>query len=58
LNLDSRQPEIEKVISKKLQLPILHLPQLIALALGISPHLLGLERHIVSTKPVLEKLGL
>ncbi|BAZ16071.1 hypothetical protein NIES4071_79460 [Calothrix sp. NIES-4071] len=57
LNLDSRQPEVEKVIGKKLGLPILHLPQLIALALGISPKELGLERHIVSTKPVLEKLG-
>ncbi|BDA66374.1 hypothetical protein RIVM261_052040 [Rivularia sp. IAM M-261] len=57
LNLDSRQPEVEKVIGKKLGLPILHLPQLIALALGISPKQLGLERHIVSTKPVLEKLG-
>ena len=57
LNLDSRQPEVEKVIGKKLGLPILHLPQLIALALGISPRELGLERHIVSTKPVLEKLG-
>jgi succinate dehydrogenase / fumarate reductase cytochrome b subunit len=58
LNLDSRQPEVEKVIGKKLGLPILHLPQLIALALGVSPELLGLERHIVSTKPVLEKLGI
>jgi succinate dehydrogenase / fumarate reductase cytochrome b subunit len=57
LNLDSRQPEVEKVIGKKLGLPILHLPQLIALALGISPKELGLERHIVSTKPVLQKLG-
>ncbi|MFM7364676.1 MAG: CoB--CoM heterodisulfide reductase iron-sulfur subunit B family protein [Cuspidothrix sp.] len=57
LNLDSRQPEVEKVISQKLGLPILHLPQLIALALGVSPKELGLERHIVSTKPVLEKLG-
>jgi succinate dehydrogenase / fumarate reductase, cytochrome b subunit len=57
LNLDSRQPEVEKVIEKKLGLPILHLPQLIALALGVSPQELGLERHIVSTKPVLEKLG-
>jgi succinate dehydrogenase / fumarate reductase cytochrome b subunit len=58
LNLDSRQPEVEKVIGQKLGLPVLHLPQLIALALGISPQELGLERHIVSTKPVLEKLGL
>jgi succinate dehydrogenase / fumarate reductase cytochrome b subunit len=57
LNLDSRQPEVEKVIGQKLGLPILHLPQLIALALGINPKELGLERHIVSTKPVLEKLG-
>ncbi|MBK1988658.1 CoB--CoM heterodisulfide reductase iron-sulfur subunit B family protein [Sphaerospermopsis aphanizomenoides BCCUSP55] len=58
LNLDSRQPEVEKVIGKKLGLPVLHLPQLIALSLGVSPELLGLDRHIVSTKPVLEKLGL
>ena len=57
LNLDSRQPEVEKVIGEKLGLPILHLPQLIALALGVSPKELGLNRHIVSTKPVLEKLG-
>jgi succinate dehydrogenase / fumarate reductase cytochrome b subunit len=57
LNLDSRQPEVEKVIGQKLDLPILHLPQLIALALGVSPKELGLERHIVSTKPILEKLG-
>jgi succinate dehydrogenase / fumarate reductase, cytochrome b subunit len=58
LNLDSRQPEVEKVIGEKLNLPIIHLPQLVALALGVSPQDLGLERHIVSTRPVLEKLGL
>ena len=58
LNLDSRQPEVEKVIGHQLGLPVLHLPQLIALALGIKPKQLGLERHIVSTRSVLEKLGL
>lgn len=58
LNLDSRQPEVEKVIGSKLGLPILHLPQLVALALGISPQKLGLDRHIVSTSPVLNKLKL
>ncbi|AFZ29937.1 succinate dehydrogenase subunit C [Gloeocapsa sp. PCC 7428] len=57
LNLDSRQPEVEKVIGKKLGLPVLHLPQLIALSLGIEPKELGLEKHIVSTRPLLEKLG-
>lgn len=58
LNLDSRQPEVEKVIGHKLGLPILHLPQLIALALGVNPKELGLDRHIVSTKSVLEKLNM
>ncbi|WP_044291016.1 CoB--CoM heterodisulfide reductase iron-sulfur subunit B family protein [Rivularia sp. PCC 7116] len=57
LNLDSRQPEVEKVIGRNLGLPVLHLPQLVALALGVSPKELGLQRHIVSTKPILEKLG-
>jgi succinate dehydrogenase / fumarate reductase, cytochrome b subunit len=57
LNLDSRQPEVERVIHQKLGLPVLHLPQLVALALGISPKELGLDRHVVSTRPVLEKLG-
>jgi succinate dehydrogenase / fumarate reductase cytochrome b subunit len=58
LNLDSRQPEVEKVIGRKLGLPVLHLSQLVALALGISPKQLGMERHIVSTRSVLEKLNL
>lgn len=58
LNLDSRQPEVEKVIERKLGLPVLHLPQLVALALGVPPTQLGLSKHIVSTKPVLQKLGL
>ncbi|MGK7874728.1 MAG: CoB--CoM heterodisulfide reductase iron-sulfur subunit B family protein [Xenococcaceae cyanobacterium] len=57
LNLDSRQPEVGKVIGRRLGLPVLHLPQLVGLALGIKPEKLGLERHVVSTKPVLEKLG-
>jgi len=57
LNLDSRQPEVEQVIGEKLGLPVLHLSQLVALAIGVSPQELGLDRHIVSTRPVLEKLG-
>lgn len=58
LNLDSRQPEVENAIGQKLGLPVLHLPQLVALAVGISPTQLGLSKHIVSTRPLLEKLGL
>ncbi|MGB0564834.1 MAG: CoB--CoM heterodisulfide reductase iron-sulfur subunit B family protein [Spirulinaceae cyanobacterium] len=58
LNLDSRQPEVEQVIDASLNLPILHLPQLVGLALGIEPEVLGLGRHVVGTRSVLAKLGL
>lgn len=58
LNLDSRQPEVAQVVGEKLGLPVLHLPQLVALALGIEPKALGLDRHVVSTRSVLEKLGI
>ncbi|MCX5934992.1 MAG: CoB--CoM heterodisulfide reductase iron-sulfur subunit B family protein, partial [Pseudanabaena sp. LacPavin_0818_WC45_MAG_42_6] len=58
LNLDSRQPEVEKVIGHKLGIPILHLPQLIGLAIGIEPKVLGLDRHIVSTSSVLQKISI
>ncbi|OLP17357.1 heterodisulfide reductase [Leptolyngbya sp. 'hensonii'] len=56
LNLDSRQPEIERTIGETLGLPILHLPQLVALALGVTPQELGLNRHIVSTRSIVEKI--
>jgi succinate dehydrogenase / fumarate reductase cytochrome b subunit len=57
LNLDSRQPEVERALGKSLGLPVLHLPQLVCLALGIPPKQLGLDRHVVSTQAVLRKLG-
>ncbi|HLB28908.1 MAG TPA: CoB--CoM heterodisulfide reductase iron-sulfur subunit B family protein [Dehalococcoidia bacterium] len=58
LNLDAQQPDAAGVRRRKLGLPILHLPQLVGLALGLEPKALGLERHVVSTRGVLAKLGL
>lgn len=58
LQLDSRQPEIAKALDQDLAIPVLHLPQLVGLALGLTPKELGLDRHIVSPLPLLEKLGL
>jgi succinate dehydrogenase / fumarate reductase cytochrome b subunit len=58
LNLDSRQPEVAKVIHQKLDIPILHLPQLVGLSLGIEPRKLGLNNHVVSTQKILTKLGI
>ena len=50
LNLDSYQPEIEKLWKKHYEIPILHLPQLVGLALGYSPEELEVDKHIISSK--------
>jgi len=47
LNLDAYQPEIEARVGRKLNLPILHVPQLVAMALGVPKTALRLETHIV-----------
>jgi succinate dehydrogenase / fumarate reductase cytochrome b subunit len=53
LNLDAQQPDAEGVRGGKLGLPVLHLPQLLGLALGFSPKELGMERHVVPALGVL-----
>ena len=57
LNLDLQQPEAAKVVNRDLGLPVLHLPQLVALALGAEPKQLGMKKHIASTKSVEERLA-
>lgn len=57
LNLDGFQPKASGLARRAINLPILHLPQVIGLAMGISPKDLGLRRHIISTTPILTKLG-
>jgi succinate dehydrogenase / fumarate reductase cytochrome b subunit len=37
-------------------MPVLHFPQLVGMALGLEPKELGMNKHVVSTKPVLERL--
>ncbi len=55
LQLDSRQPEIAQQLGQPLALPVLHLSQLVGLALGLAPEALGLERHVVPTRSVWEE---
>lgn len=50
LNLDANQPDAAGVKRKRIGLPILHLPQLLGLALGFEPKELGMQHHVVSTK--------
>ena len=60
LNLDGYQPQAAKANSPMapIDIPILHLPQLIGLAMGIDPRVMRLNRHIVSTKRMLSELAL
>jgi succinate dehydrogenase / fumarate reductase, cytochrome b subunit len=57
LNLDMQQPEAAQVVNRELGLAILHLPQLVGLALGFEPKQLGMGRHIASTEWVGERLA-
>ena len=57
LNLDGYQPKAMQQTQRKINLPILHLPQLIGLAMGLAPRDLGLQRHIISARGVLDKVG-
>jgi succinate dehydrogenase / fumarate reductase cytochrome b subunit len=56
LNLDMQQPEAAKIVNRDLDLAVLHLPQLVGLALGFEPKQLGMNRHIASTEWVAERL--
>jgi succinate dehydrogenase / fumarate reductase cytochrome b subunit len=47
LNLDSYQPEVESRVGAKLEMPILHIPQLVAMALGATQADLRMQTHIV-----------
>lgn len=57
LNLDGQQPDAAAMKKTPLGLPILHLPQVLGLALGVDPKALGLDRHIISTKKVVQDLS-
>jgi len=57
LELDGKQAEASAHKGQDINIPILHLPQLVGLALGFSPKEMNMQRHLVSTKPVEERLG-
>jgi succinate dehydrogenase / fumarate reductase cytochrome b subunit len=54
LNLDLQQPLAAKAVGRKLDMPVLHLPQLVGLALGLSPQEIGLQRHVVKPTSVID----
>ena len=54
LNLDLQQPMAAKQVGRDLKMPVLHLPQLVGLALGLEPKELGLQHHVVKPTSVID----
>jgi succinate dehydrogenase / fumarate reductase cytochrome b subunit len=54
LNLDLQQPLAERVVGRDLGMPVLHLPQLVGLALGLDPKELGMSKHVVKPTSVID----
>ena len=56
--LDMWQKDSQKLFDADITMPVLHLPQLVGLALGFNAKELGINRHIVNaTKMLAEKLA-
>jgi len=55
--LDMYQGKAERAIGQSLGLPVLYFSQVMGLALGLDPGSLGFERHLVSPKQELVRLG-
>ncbi len=49
LNMDVQQKNAGKDVGREINIPVMHLPQMLGLALGISPKDLGLDKHVVKT---------
>lgn len=54
LNLDLQQPLAARAVGRPLAMPVLHLPQLLGLALGLEPRQLGMGKHVVKPTAVID----
>lgn len=52
MSLDIYQDRAGRAVKAQLDLPILHLPQLLGLAMGVPPKDLGLSRHLISVDSI------
>jgi succinate dehydrogenase / fumarate reductase cytochrome b subunit len=56
MSLDIYQERASQAVGTTLNLPILHLPQLLGLAMGLSAKDLGLSRHLISVESLVRKI--
>jgi heterodisulfide reductase subunit B len=57
VNLDLRQSDINKTKGKGHNMPVVYITQLVGLCLGISAEKLGMEKCVVSPKPVIDAVA-
>ncbi len=56
MSLDIYQDRAGKAVNTNLQLPILHLPQLLGLAMGVPAKDLGVSRHLVPVDSIVRRI--
>ena len=56
MSLDIYQERAGQAVKTALNLPILHLPQLLGLAMGIPAQDLGLSRHLISVDSIVTRM--
>jgi len=56
MSLDIYQERAARKINAKLELPVLHLPQMLGLAMGVPAEELGVRRHLVSVDPLIKAI--
>ncbi len=54
INLDMRQSDINETKKKNYNMPVVYITQLLGLCLGVSPKKLGMDKCVVSPRPIIE----
>jgi heterodisulfide reductase subunit B len=57
LNLDAYQSEVNRYFNTNYQIPVIYFTQLMGLAFGLEPDVLGFGREFVDTRPALSRIG-
>ena len=55
LKMDTYQDDVSKVMGRDVEIPVLHMPQMVALALGCTPKEIGLGYHVQKATDIYEK---
>jgi heterodisulfide reductase subunit B len=58
LQFDLGQVQVNKEFGTDYQIPVIYYTQLLGLAQGFTPKQMGLDKHYISTQPLLDKLGM